>query len=254
MTAERKSGLKSPDEYLAERPDGSLGWGPLTEGILLRRYKRFLADVELPGGRLVTAHTPNTGRMLGCSEPGRPVWLSRHDRPGRKYPFSLEMISMPEALVGVNTAVPTRLAAFCARRGRSEELPRPAAVETEVRSGRSRLDMKITPTRGPRIFVEIKNCTLAENGTAFFPDAVTARGLKHLQELAALAAGGARAAIFILAQRGDARRFAPADHIDPAWGQALRRVVGAGVELLVYQAELTLESIRLGRRLPAVLY
>ena len=267
--------------YLAKTPDGGLYWGPLTPGRLIKRYKRFLADVLLEDGQVITAHTANTGRMLGCSEPGRPVWLSRHDRPGRKHPFSLEMIEMPTApqwdrtptlrprcpgdsaelglnscptvLVGVNTMVPNRLAAAAAEAGLLMEVAGPATVEREVTVGHSRLDLRLTDGRARQIMVEVKNCTLAEEGVAYFPDAVTDRGAKHLDELAALSRNGIRAAILILVQRGDADKFSPADHIDPEWGRRLRSAVAEGVEIWPYRANLSLESITLGPALPVAL-
>ncbi|MDR1044990.1 MAG: DNA/RNA nuclease SfsA [Candidatus Adiutrix sp.] len=239
--------------YLAPAPGGGLSWGPLIRGRLIRRYKRFLADVELDGGWPGTAHTPNTGRMLGCSEPGRPVWLSRHEGGGRKYPLTLEMIQMPTALVGVNTMVPNRLAALAAAAGLLAETRGPVQVAREVTVGRSRLDLRLTDARGGIIMVEVKNCTLAENGAAFFPDAVTERGTRHLDELAALAASGLRAALFILVQRADADHFRPADHIDPEWGRRLRTAVARGVEVWAYRADLSLEKISLGDPLPVLL-
>lgn len=240
--------------YLSPAPGGGLFWGPLAEGRLVRRYKRFLADVELADGRLITAHTANTGRMLGCSEPGRPVWLSIHDRPGRKYPYSLEMIAMPTALVGVNTMVPNRLVARAATEGLLSSVGGgPLKVETEVKVGNSRLDLRLTTAANETIMIEIKNCTLAEDGTAYFPDAVTDRGAKHMDELAALAGSGVRAVVFILIQRADADRFSPADHIDPEWGRRLRAALKAGVELWAYRADLDLTQIKLGRRLPVVI-
>lgn len=236
--------------YLAPTPGGGLSWGPLTQGVLVKRYKRFLADVRLDDGRTITAHTPNTGGMIGCSEPGRPVWLSWHGGGTRKYDYTLEMIAMPSALVGVNTAVPNRLVRAAALAGAVPEFPFPAEVRSEVRCGDSRLDLLLRGADGRDMLVEIKNCTLVEEGAAFFPDAVTERGRKHLGELARLAEGGTRAAVFILVQRGDAAWFSPADHIDPAWGETLRQVLRQGVELLAYRADLDLEGIRLGARLP----
>jgi sugar fermentation stimulation protein A len=235
---------------LAETRAGSLSWGPLTAGILRRRYKRFLAEVELADGRLVTAHTANTGRMTGCAEPGRQVWLSHHPGPARRLPFTWEMIQMPAALVGINTQVPNRLAALAARAGLLAEMDGPAAVETEVKSGASRLDLRLTDQRGRTVLVEVKNSTLAEGGTAYFPDAVTARGARHLDELAARSRAGERAALLIVVQRGDAERFSPADHIDPEWGRRLRAALGQGVEIWVYRADLTLQTVALGPRLP----
>ena len=251
-------------EYLSPRPDGGLNWGPLTEGRLVRRYKRFLADVELASGEFVTAHTPNTGSMLGCSEPGRRVWLSSHDAPSRKYKYTLEMIEMPasprrrgatdtEVLVGVNTGVPNKLVKAAAVAGKIPEFPFPVTAIPEVRRGNSRLDLMLSTDNGGEVMVEIKNCSLVENGTALFPDAVTARGRKHLEELAALSGEGKRAVLLILAQRADAEQFRPADHIDPAWGRELREATRKGVELLAYTASLDFSRIRLGDRLPAIL-
>ncbi len=240
-------------EYLTPAPEGGLYWGELTRGILIHRYKRFLADVEVEGG-VITAHTPNTGRMLGCCLPGRPVWLSRHDNPGRKYAFTLEMIDMPTALVGLNTSVPNKLAALAALDGVLAELSGPATrVDREVAVGRSRLDLRIVDRNGCEIMVEVKNCTLAENGTAYFPDAVTARGAKHLDELAELAGEGRRAAILIVVQRADADCFSPADHIDPEWGRRLRAALAVGVEIWAYRADLDLQKISLGKRLSVIL-
>lgn len=240
----------SNQAYLSPTPEGGLRWGPLTPGVLVKRYKRFLADVRLDDGQTVTAHTPNTGRMIGCSEPGRPVWLSRHDGGTRKYAYTLEMIAMPTALVGVDTAVPNRLVRAAALAGAIPEFPFPAEVRSEVRHGDSRLDLGLRADGSPDVLVEIKNCTLVEKGAAYFPDAVTERGRKHLVELIGLAKAGARAVLFILVQRGDAEWFGPADHIDPAWGETLRRAAGEGVEALAYRADLDLTGIRLGRRLP----
>jgi len=203
---------------------------------------------------VVTAHTPNTGRMIGCSEPGRPVWLSRHDQAKRKYAHTLEMIQMPGALVGINTMLPNRLVARAAAEGLLGELPGPAAlVEREVTVGRSRLDLRLTDQEGRVILVEVKNCTLAENNLAYFPDAVTDRGARHLDELAEAVRGGLRAAVFILVQRADAAAFSPADHIDPEWGRRLRLAVKAGVEVWAYRADLDPEKISLGAALPVKL-
>ena len=239
--------------YLAETPEKTLSWGPLTAGILVRRYQRFLAEVELPNGSRVTAHTANTGRMTGCAEPGRPVWLSHHPKPARRLPFTWEMIKMPTALVGINTQVPNRLAALAARAGLLAELDGPAEVKTEVLRGKSRLDLRLIDRQGRSILVEVKNSTLAEGGTAYFPDAVTARGARHLDELAALARAGERAALMVVVQRGDAERFSPADHIDPEWGQKLRAALDQGVEIWIYRAELTLKAVTLGPKLPLIL-
>lgn len=236
--------------YPTPTPDGGLYWGPLISGILVRRYKRFLADVLLPDGSAITAHTANTGAMLGCSEPGRRVWLSRHDTPGRKYPYSWELIEMPSGLVGINTGVPNKLVKTAILAGKIPELPMPDSLRSEVVRGDSRLDLGLEYGSGGETVIEVKNCTLAENGVAYFPDAVTARGSKHLRELARLAGEGARAVIFVLVQRRDAESFAPARHIDPVWAETLGEAVAAGVELLAYRAAITLEKIVVEKRLP----
>lgn len=242
--------------YLSPAPDGGLLWGALTEGRLVRRYKRFLADVELVGGEIITAHTANTGRMTGCSEPGRRVWLSAHPEGTRKHLYTWEMIEMPTSVVGVNTLLPNRLVAAAAEAGIISDLKNPVRkVEREVKIGGSRLDLRLVDAEEEVIVIEVKNCTLAENGVALFPDAVTARGARHLDELAALARAGQRAVIFIVVQRMDANVFSPADRIDPAWGAGLRAAAAAGVEIWAWQADMGLASgtISLARKLPVKL-
>jgi sugar fermentation stimulation protein A len=249
--AVRKTAIPVPAEaYLAPTKTGGLTWGPLIEGRLVRRYKRFLADVALPDGEVVVAHTANTGAMLGCCEPGRRVWMSRHDNPGRKLPYTLEMIEMPSSLVGINTGVPNRLVRTAAAAGRIPELAGGDRIRSEVRRGDSRLDLLIEQDGLPETLVEIKNCTLAVDGTAYFPDAVTQRGAKHLEELARIVGEGNRSVIFVLVHRSDAVRFHPADHIDPVWGKTLRKAMAAGVELLVYRARLDVRGVRVDKRLP----
>lgn len=231
-----------------------LRWPPLTRGRLIGRRRRFLADVRLDTGEQVTAHCPNTGSMAGCSEPGRPVYLSRHDDPRRKYPFTWELIRMPGSLVGVNTLLPNRLVHRALAAGGLSEFGPAVEVAREVTvGGRSRLDLCVTGADGRQCFVEIKNCTLVENGTALFPDAVTARGLKHIEALAALAGKGHRAVMFYLVQRMDAVRFRPADHIDPAYGRRLREAAAAGLEILCYDVRLDTRRIWINRRLPCEL-
>jgi len=230
-----------------------LPWPRLLKGTLLRRYKRFLADVRLRNNRAVTAHCPNSGSMLACCEPGRPVYLSRQDRPGRRLRYTWEMIDMPSSLVGVNTLVPNRLVAASVRAGAVPELLGFDRVRTEVRYGAdSRVDICLeTPVS--RCLVEVKNCTLVQGRTAYFPDAVTARGLKHLRELQEQVRSGHRAVMFYLVQRMDAECFRPADRIDPAYGEELRRAVQNGVEVLAYDVLIDLEGIRLNRPLPCLL-
>jgi len=236
---------------LANKPGGlGLVWPPLIPGTLIRRYQRFKADVKLRNGRVVTAHCPNSGSMKSCCEPGRTVYLSRSDNPGRKFPYTWELIEMPSSLVGVNTSVPNRLVERAVLAGEIPELRGYQSVRREIWcSSVSRLDMLLEARDGRRCFVEIKNCTLAEGGIAYFPDAVTSRGLKHLTELKAQVDLGNRGVIFFLIQRMDVTRFRPADHIDPAYGEGLRSVVRTGVDILAYDVTLSLEKIALNRRI-----
>jgi sugar fermentation stimulation protein A len=225
-------------------------WPRLVKGVLIQRYQRFKADVKQRNGLIVTAHCPNSGSMLGCSEPGRPVYLSRHDHPKRKLKYTWEMIEMPTSLVGVNTWVPNLLVKESIIREKIRPLRGYETVRTEVSYGQnSRIDLLLESAQ-KRCFVEVKNCTLVEHGVGYFPDAVTARGLKHLVELQKELRKGSRCVMLYLVQRMDAKRFSPADHIDPAYGKELRRAFRNGVEVLVYDVFLNLEGISINRRLP----
>jgi len=221
---------------------------PLLPGRLVKRYKRFLADVVLDDGREVTAHCPNSGRMIACSQPGRPVYLSQHDNPKRKLKYTWELIDMPASLVGVNTQLPNHLVSQAIADGQVRELSGYADIRREVKVGEhSRLDIRLHDREKGTCYVEVKNCTLVENGIARFPDAVTARGQKHLAELGRLVKAGNRAAMFFLIQRMDANLFHPADDIDPVYGRELRKAHAAGVEIVAYDVRITLEEISLNR-------
>ena len=223
---------------------------PLLPGRLVKRYKRFLADVVLDNGRVVTAHCPNSGRMIACSEPGRTVYLSQHDNPKRKLKYTWELIDMPASLVGVNTQLPNHLAALAIADGQVRELSGYTDVQREVKVGdHSRLDIRLHDREKGSCYVEVKNCTLVEGGIARFPDAVTVRGRKHLGELGRLVKAGHRAAMFFLIQRMDADLFRPADDIDPEYGRELRDVHAAGVEIVAYDVRITLAEITLNRPL-----
>lgn len=226
---------------------------PLIAGRLLRRYQRFLADVELVDGAVVTAHCPNSGSMRGCALPGSRVLLSVSDNPSRKLPYTWELVEADGCWVGINTGLPNRLAREGIERGIVTELQGYERLRAEVCYGseRSRIDLLL---EGPGCcYVEVKNVTLVEDGLASFPDAVTARGQKHLRELMAMVAAGARAVNLFTVQRADARAVAPADAIDPAYGRLLRQAAEAGVELLAYQAKVTPAEIVLSHPLPIVL-
>lgn len=231
-----------------------LSWPTLISGILLKRYKRFLADVKLDDGKIITAHCPNTGSMKGCSEPGRRVYLSLHDNPKRKFQYTWELIEMQTSLVGVNTLVPNRLVFASLKAGAVPELNGYKTVEREVKiSDHSRIDLVLNGADREPCYVEIKNCTLVDNSVALFPDAVTARGLKHITELQALVNSGCRGVMFYFIQRMDAKIFKPADHIDSEYGQGLRRAVKMGLEVLVYDVAIDLNGIKLNRKIPCEL-
>ena len=235
-------------------PSKDLAWPELIPGILVKRYKRFMADVKLADGKVVTAHCPNSGSMLECCESGRPVYLSLHDNPKRKLKYTWELIEMPTSIVGINTLIPNRLVAESIEAGFVTDLNGYDNVAREVKiSGNTRLDILLSSKDGNRCYVEIKNCTLVKERIACFPDAVTSRGLKHLIELSSLVSQGFRCVIFYVIQRMDAKIFQPADHIDPAYGRELREALKHGVEILVYDTRIDLKTISLNRKIPCKL-
>ena len=223
---------------------------PLQAAILIRRYKRFLADVKLADGTEITVHCPNPGSMRGCSTSGSQVFISHSGNPKRKYPYTLEMIKEETTWIGINPMRTNHLVAEAITEGRISELQEMDTIKTEIKTSKStRLDFLLT--RGTRkIYVEIKSCSLVEEGCAMFPDAVTARGTKHLHELAALVAQGHEGVIFFCVQRMDAEHFRPAAHIDPLYAEALARAHQQGVSILAYQAQVTAEEICIVRSLP----
>ncbi|MEZ4483814.1 MAG: DNA/RNA nuclease SfsA [Syntrophotaleaceae bacterium] len=225
---------------------------PLIEGRLVRRYQRFLADVELADGSLVTAHTPNTGSMRQCAVPGHRVLVSRSDNPKRKLKFTLELIEVNGHWVDTHTHRTNRVVEEGLRQGWIAELEG-YRVTPEYRFGDSRIDF-LLEKEGHKVLVEVKNVTLmCDAQQACFPDAVTTRGQKHLRELMAARAEGCRAVIFFLVQRGEANSFGPADDIDPEYGRLLRQAVERGVEALAYRSQVSVDGNRVGERLPVLL-
>lgn len=226
----------------------------LIQGRLVRRYKRFLADVALDDGAVVVAHCPNPGAMRTCMAPDARVWLSRQDAPHRKLAYTWELSEVDGALVCVNTGRANPVVAEALAGGVIHELCPHDEVRAEVRYGsRSRIDFLLT-AGGRRCYLEVKNVTMrAGPGLGAFPDAVTARGTRHLEELMAMVAGGHRAAMLFCCSRSDIRAVRPADEIDPVYGQALRRAAAAGVELLAYRCDLSTRDIRLAERIPLLL-
>jgi len=222
----------------------------LQAGILIRRYKRFLADIGLENAAPITVHCPNSGSMLGCSDPGSPVMLSRSDNPKRKYPHTLEMVKAGSVWVGVNTALTNRLVREALENNVINEFGQLETIRQEIKTSEgTRLDF-LLEQHGRKIFLEVKNCSLAENRVAQFPDAVTARGTKHLEELATLKQQGSMAAVLFCVQREDADCFRPAAQIDPLYAETLARVAAAGVMVLAYQAQVSPGGILITRKLP----
>ncbi len=223
---------------------------PLTTATLIKRYKRFLVDVKLADGSTLTVHCPNTGSMRSCSSPGSRVAISESDNPKRKYPHTLEMVHNGNTWIGVNTSRTNGIVADAINDGCIEEFRQVESIQREVKvSSGSRLDLAVTH-QGAVTYVEIKNCSLVEDGCAMFPDAVTARGTKHLQELMTLVENGKGGCIFFLVQRMDTDIFAPATHIDPLYSSTLQEAVKKGVTMLAYQAEVTPAGIKVIRNLP----
>jgi len=229
---------------------------PLEEGRLLRRYKRFLADIETADGEQLCIHCPNTGSMLNCMAEGGRVWFHRSNDPKRKLPGTWELSETPQGrLACVNTARANPLVEEALLAGVITELAGFTGLKREVAYGseNSRIDFRLDYPSGPA-YVEVKSVTLGFAGTsvAAFPDAVTMRGAKHLRELAALARQGIRAVQLYCANLSGIEAVRPAEEIDPAYAAALREALAAGVEVLAYGVELTTEEIRIVRKLPVI--
>lgn len=213
-----------------------------------RREKRFLVEVESHGERF-WVHCNNSGTMLGLLRPGAEVLISPARTPGRRLPYTLELIRLDNMWVGVNTLTPNRMLRKAWELSLIPELAPYTAYKSEARFASSRLDARLTGTIGT-LWIEAKNVTLVEDGVAYFPDAVTQRGQKHLRELMELARTGCRVACFYLIQRPDARCFAPADFIDENFSTLFYQALGAGVEAWPYQASVSPKGIRLASPLP----
>lgn len=233
----------------------------LVPATLIRRYKRFLADVELADGSMITAHVANPGAMTGLQTEGARVWLSKSPSLARKLPYSWELIEVDFGggleLTGVNTMHPNPIVAEALATGSIPELAGYATIRREVKYGRtingkgSRIDFLLEDPERPPCYVEVKNVHLMRRaGIAEFPDSVTARGAKHLDELGEMAASGARAVMLFVVQIGSAQSFALARDIDPAYARAFDRAHKAGVEAMAWTCSLTRHEIRLDRSVP----
>jgi sugar fermentation stimulation protein A len=229
---------------------------PLLRGTLIKRYKRFLADVRLDDGRQVTASCPNTGSMLGLTSPGATVWLSESASLTRKYPYTWELVEADlgagPTLVGINTGHPNRLVAEAVAARRIKSLVGYPALRREVKYGRnSRIDILLECPKRGLCYVEIKNVHLSRtHGLAEFPDSVTARGAKHLAEMADMVRKGHRAVMVYLVQRGDAAKLALARDVDPAYGEAFDAASRTGVEAIALRCRMGLCEITIDRAIP----
>ena len=225
---------------------------PLIPGTLIKRYKRFLADVELESGEIVTAHCPNSGTMKTCADPGFKVMLSPANNPKRKLKYTLEMTHNGTCWIGVNTQRPNEVVYEAVVNGEIAELAGYDSYRREVKYGKnSRIDVLAESANRPPCWIEVKNTTmLADDGCLVFPDAVTERGRKHLEELMAQVAEGDRAVMVFLCNRSDCSPFRAAREIDPKYADKLDEAIAAGVELLTPLTEITPQGIRIVDSVP----
>lgn len=227
---------------------------PLVPARLIRRYKRFLADITLEeDGREVTAHAPNPGAMLGLAEPGMRIWVEPNDDPKKKLKYGWRLAELDGGhLAGIDTAVPNRVVGEALRAGQVTELNAYGNVRAEVPYGtRSRVDFLLTQEGLPDAYVEVKNVHLKRAGDlAEFPDCVTERGAKHLRELAEVAQNGQRAVMFFLVQRTDCARMSLARDLDPGYFEAMQAALEAGVEVICYDTAIDQDGVTLRNALP----
>lgn len=230
----------------------------LERGILLKRYKRFLADIKTSSGEVITVHCPNTGSMRHCLVPNSPCWYSLSDNPKRKYPNTLELVTAEgNYRAGINTGRANHLVKEAIINGTIKELAHYQLIKPEAVCGidNSRIDFLLSESDADsrECFVEVKNVTLMEApGEGYFPDSVSDRGAKHLRALSELVNQGKRAVLLFCVQHAGIETVSPADHIDPLYGELLRKASADGVEILAYQARLTVSNIALNRPLPVV--
>jgi sugar fermentation stimulation protein A len=224
----------------------------MARGVIVRRYKRFFVDMVLDDGREITAHVPNPGAMLGLKDPGLAAWVSWSDDPKRKLPWTLQLVEADGGLVGVNTMNPNKLVAEALAADAIPELSGYAVIRPEVKySEASRVDFLLTHPDRPPCWLEVKNCHYRRDGTlAEFPDCVAARSAKHLKDLAAEVAKGARAVQLFVIQRTDCDSFAACEDLDPVYARGLNDAAAAGVEVLCYRCDISPTEVRISRRIP----
>lgn len=223
---------------------------PLQSGQLISRYKRFLTDVALDNGEVITIHCANTGAMTGCALPGTRVWYSTSDNPKRKLAHSWEIAESPAGhFICVNTARANQIARELIEQGAIAPLAGYARLRTEVKYGEenSRIDLLLEDDERPDCYIEVKSVTLLDErelpGMGYFPDAVTARGAKHLRELMAMKAAGHRAVLLFMVLHSGIERMRPAAHIDPLYSQLIEQAMAAGVEILCYRPHVGVQGI-----------
>lgn len=222
----------------------------LVKGKLIKRYKRFLADVELESGEVVVAHCTNSGSMKSCLEDNAPVYLTPVNDPKRKTKFTWEMIYMNDGWIGINTAIPNKLAFEAISASQIPGLENYTFVKREVTFGDSRFDI-YCEKEDERCFVEVKNVSMKEGEWALFPDAVTTRGRKHLETLIEVKKEGIRAVMLYVVQRMDVTKFGPASAIDPNYAASLKRAMENGVEVIVIQINVSPDGFEIAGTLPA---
>lgn len=218
-------------------------------GIIEKRYKRFLADINL-NGEIITVHVPNTGSMASCWEPGWKAFITDSGNDKRKYRYTLDMLHNGESWIGVNTSRPNHLVMEAIKNSTIQELQGYDIHRSEVKYGEnSRIDI-LLEKEDKRCYIEIKNTTFRDKNLVRFPDAVSTRGLKHIHELMRMKDEGHRAVMFYLVQREDVSKFSPADSIDPNYASTLKEAYANGLEILVYQCVLSEKEIRVDRKIP----
>ncbi|HCX73082.1 MAG TPA: DNA/RNA nuclease SfsA [Candidatus Cloacimonas sp.] len=221
----------------------------LVKGYFIKRYKRFLTDIKLENGKVVTAHCPNSGSMRSCLGTYWPTRLSTSDNPQRKLKYTLEMLYNGKTWIGVNTYLANQIVAEAISKAEIKELIGYTNLTREVKYGQnSRIDI-LLENEEEKCYVEVKNVTLVEAGNYLFPDAPTQRGQKHLHELMQMKKQGHRAVMFYLIQRQDGKIFAPASHIDPEYSKLLKQAYKQGVEILPYRTKVSPEKITLANRI-----
>jgi len=226
---------------------------PLVPASLIRRYKRFLADVALPDGSEIVAHCPNPGSMMGLAEPGTKIWLERNDDPRKKLDYGWRLVEHANGhFTGIDTSVPNKMLKSALSARRVAAVAAYGSIRAEVPyADKSRVDFLLSTNDLPDLYLEVKSVTLSRvAGLAEFPDAKTARGARHMADLAAMVAQGHRAAVLFLVQRTDAQRVRIASDIDPAYADAFHRARAAGVEVICHRCAISPEAVTLDRELP----